>query len=210
MPQQWDAGASVCRKPGRLSSTAAEAVRWATPGRRARLRAVSGHHARFRARLGHASSSRAASGHRRILGQVLDISRVFGRDSFILSLENGEMSPDSVGSVRMSPENARGVRMSPKNKMNVRMLPGNTERNCGWRQDVTRKRWRLRRRASGCRLKRYTVSQKRPKTKENAMTTPLHRRGAARMDVALASIPRFRQQQLRCHIQAIREALQFF
>lgn len=27
---------------------------------------------------------------------------------------------------------------------------------------------------------------------------------------ALASIPRFRQQQLRCHIQAIREALQFF
>lgn len=48
---------------------------------------------------------RAVSGHRHILGQVLDISRVFGRDSFILSLENGEMSPDSVGSVRMSPEN---------------------------------------------------------------------------------------------------------
>lgn len=170
-------------------SAASEAERRATTGRRTRLRAV--------------------SGHRRILGQVLDISRVFGRDSFILSLENGEMSPDSVGSVRMSPENARGVRMSPKNKMNVRMLPGNAEGNCGWRQDVTRKRWRLRRRASGCRLKRYTVSQKRPKTKENAMVTPLHRR-AAKMDGALASIPRFRQQQLRCHIQAIREALQFF
>lgn len=156
--------------------------------RRACLRAVSEHHARFRARLGHASSSRAVSGHRRILGQVLDISRVFGRDSFILSLENGEMSPDNVSSVRMPPDNA--------------------ERNCGKRQDVTRKRWRLRRRASGCRLKRHTVSQKRPKTKENEMATPLHQ-GAARMGGAPASIPRFRQQQLRCHIQAIREALQF-
>ena len=48
-----------------------------------------------------------------------------------------------------------------------------------------------------------------PKTKENEMTTPLHQ-GASRMGGAPASIPRFRQQQLRCHIQAIREALQFF
>lgn len=126
----------------------------------------------------------------RVFGRFLDTTRVFGRGSDThLALGRFLDTAAFSGEIRTPSAFSGGFWTSRASSGEIRSFLASKMAKCRPTMSA----------ASGC----------RPKTKENEMATPLHQ-GAAWMGGAPASIPRFRQQQLRCHIQAIREALQFF